>query len=399
MDPFLLASWARSRGTLHGWRRRRVAWALDVTDPGRPVLVAQDWTRPVPYTRRSSAVAPRPAVDNAAYVAGRHRGAWGEMMRTATEGSSHPAATALMSALGAGALEAVGITGTVPAGDLIAVRAHGQWLHEDPVLIDAWDAHLAASLASAETDVCLCCGDTGRLARIVPAALAPTVFGQRGAGDLVLYPTPRTDKGRSAAARTGAGRTASLMCVGCAMDVAAALTDLAEDPAHHYCIPESGSLLLWWDPSGKPSLPLRDLLVRNDPDPAPLYRKGGRLCAMMLSAASPGRLTMNAFWNEPVSIMAQRIRQWRSATAIPAGENVRNYGLPLLHHQLGRWDRRAKTIVPRPFQRLRERELWIAVLSGLPPRQHSLAAKEAIRRDGQELLGRQALVRAGHPPG
>lgn len=389
MNPARMADFARARNLAYGWRDRDLAWALDVTDPDAPRLERYELRVRAPYIRRSGTGAvPRPAVDTLDYVVGRHRAVWSQMMSSCVEASVRPVGAALREALHAGRVESLELPADAAPTELCGVRANGRWLHEDPGLASWWEAHLRADLSTSRDGVCLCCGRVGELARLVPAYLPTAIFGRPSAAEAALFPVPK-----GPAARDGAG--APPVCVDCAMDLGAALPALAGSQWHRHRMGADHALLLWWDPSGAFPLPLGRLLEWAKPAPK-AWEGGERLCVLLLTCRSGGRITPARFWDLPTEQVLERVRTWQErATTIDSwSTQPRLHGLSALHlHAVGRWVEESETYV-RPRQAvLREEELWCAVLDGRRPVRHAQAAERASNH-GRVSAQQVALIGA-----
>lgn len=379
MNPALLASYSTAHGLEYGWRPRAVTWLLDITDPANPVFVPHGEREVVPYVRRSGPVAaPRPGCDSLEYLTGRHQQPWRDMQAAAIAGSAALSSREVVAA----------VTGLEPPAkakgtDLVALRSHGMLLHENPNLRGFWRDHVRAGLNSGRRGLCLCCGEAGPLARLIPAYLPPAVFNQQGSGDLALYPTTR-ERG------TGSAST----CVGCACALGAALPALAGDQEHRHRTRE-GDLLLWWDPDGGPAYPLGPLLDAPDQDALAAVPLQGRVCAMLLRAYN-GRMALIWHLTEPTRTVHERIIAWHRAAEVHDTflGRTRVLAISAMHAQLGLWNDARGTYQP-PRTSPPESDLWIAALSGNRPARHAHAALMAIRRDARVSMGRTALLQLG----
>jgi CRISPR-associated protein Csd1 len=377
-----LATYAATAGLTYGWRRRRVAWVLDITDPQAPRIEPHGHLENTPYVRRSGPKpSPRPACDTVDYLTGRHRTAWINQLRDFAETDHGPAARAARNALVAGALDLVPAPDGAAPSDLVALRANGQLLHQDPALARFWQALLRAGLASGSQGWCLSCAALAPLARLIPAYLPPHAFGATGAGDLALFP--------SAGNRAGADPVP--VCLECACAAGAALPALADMPDRCHRT-HDGRLLLWWNPDATTAYPLGRLLAEPDRDALAAAGTDGRLCVMLLQPVT-GRISINWHLDEPADVLHRRIHHWYDATGVYNGwdDSTTLTGIPAMHAQLGRWEPRTHTYDRRRVT-APEGGLWAAALFGQIPRLHAQAALIATRRDNRISAGRVGLL-------
>ncbi|MBZ3916682.1 type I-C CRISPR-associated protein Cas8c/Csd1 [Streptomyces acidiscabies] len=388
MNLARLVRYATDRNLAYGWRRRRVPWVLDITDPHAPAFTPYGETEEVPYVRRSgTGSAPRPGCDNLEYLMGRHKDAWRDQIASFTDQDDGPAARDLRAALDAGVFTALAPPpGSKPA-DLVVLRARGGFLHNDPGLRRFWQDRLRAGLDSGLSGVCLGCGGTGvPLARLVPAYLPPSAFGQSGSGDLAMYPSgPERSGSRSGAASMP-------VCLDCACALGAALPSLAGGPGHHHRTRE-GKLLLWWGLDGAGDIDLSRLLTRPDRADLDAVPSGGRMCVMLLQPVN-GRISPIWYLDEPTQTVLDRIRRWYDRTGVLDGwsDTVELTGIPVMHAQLERWNPATKTYKSRPSLLPSEADLWETALSGQPRPGYANTVLIAIRGDGRISTGRTALL-------
>jgi hypothetical protein len=377
-----LAAYATATGLTYGWRRRRVEWALDITDPQAPRLEPHGHYENTPYVRRSgTGASPRPGCDTLDYLTGRHRVAWMDQFRDFAVAEYGPAAQAARAALEAGALSSVLPPENSAPSDLVALRANGQLLHQDPGLARFWQTLVHAGLDSGSRGLCLSCASVAPLARLIPAYLPPRAFGATGAGDLALFP----------ASRNRAGADPVPVCLECACAAGAALPALANDPDHHHRT-HDGHLLLWWNPEAANALPLGQLLTQPDRDALATASTDGRLSVMLLQAVT-GRISIIWLLDEPVSVLHTRIQNWYNATGVYDGwdDSTKLTGIPSMHAQLGRYNPRTRTYDHRRVS-APEGGLWAAALFGEPPHLHAQAALAATHRDNRVNKGRTGLL-------
>ncbi|MGV9386649.1 type I-C CRISPR-associated protein Cas8c/Csd1 [Nonomuraea sp. NPDC003707] len=383
-----LAAYARQEHLRYGWRRRTIAWVLDISHPAVPVWERYGKAESVPYVRRSGAGAwPRPACDSLDYLTGRHREAWLEMMSRYARSRVEDEAVATGAALGA--LAALGPPAGAAKGDLVAVRAHGRFVHGAPGLAAFWDAHLRADLDSGQRGVCVCCGQVEPLARLIPAYIPPHVFGHRGSGDMALAPT-------GAATGKGARAGQALVGVDCAVAAGAALPALALHPGHRHRTVD-GELVLWWTLGG-PQVPLGDLLDRPDRGRLADVDASGQVCALVLKPSGAGRIASRWLMHEPAGVVRDRVAAWYGAIAVETGfeDEAQLFSLAALYAQLGTWNKATGTY-GRHRDRAPESGLWIAALSGRPAPGYAYAAISACHRDSRVPFGRVALIQAFLP--
>ncbi|HZN72333.1 MAG TPA: type I-C CRISPR-associated protein Cas8c/Csd1 [Micromonosporaceae bacterium] len=224
-----LLEWADSRAGLPpvGYRIRTVHWVLDMTSRGMAVA-AYGQTDAVPAMRRSG---PRPmpllAVDSAAYVLGvrgpgtraeqaaaRGEAFWRQMEKWASA-DRHPAVVAALAL--AHTYDRAASPHEVPAGDRVAVRVEGIWLHRLPEAVGHW-RELLTKAKGGPLGICIGCRQAQPLATSLPNAIpAHLVPGARHEAQLTVLPLTEREGGHLP------------VCVPCGDRASMALQTMLED--------------------------------------------------------------------------------------------------------------------------------------------------------------------------
>ncbi|MCA2229616.1 type I-C CRISPR-associated protein Cas8c/Csd1 [Nonomuraea aurantiaca] len=378
-----LAAHARQENLRYGWRRRTIAWLLDITDPTSPVWEKYGQAEEVPYVRRSGSGAwPRPACDTIDYLTCRYRAAWLKMMADYAQSAHDEHVAAAL-----GALATLDPPPGAVKGDLAAVRASGRFIHETSGLAAFWNDTQRAGLDSGKRGVCVSCGQVAQLARLIPAYIPPAAFGGRGSGDMALAPTSAGKSGRGGQA---------LLCLDCAIAFGAALPTLAQHPRHHHVTAVDGEMVMWWTLGG-PQFPLGDLLNKPHAGGLTNVDVSGRVCLLVLKPSGAGRIAIRWGMQEPAAVVRDRVAAWYDVITVETGYDSRLFGITALYGQLGRWNKATGTYSDLPRDRMPESGLWIAALSGRPAPGYAYAAINACRRDGRVSFGRTALIQAFLP--
>jgi CRISPR-associated protein Csd1 len=431
-----LAEHARHRKDLPPpfYRIRSIKWMIHLNYDGSPAV----WTlttlggsehpagtaMPVPYIQRSGQRPPAMLlVDDLRYVAAhpaedsdkagadadrRNEDYVGLLTRWRDSTPDDPAAQAVVSFFSKGLHRKLRIPPEAKATDVAGIMiGDDQWPHRSGSAITFWGKVARERKSSADTGICLVCGELGSLLDTIPEMIKsgaiPAGSGRGRDAQLVSVNKPAQGRG-------GKIQLASApVCDQCGSSAMSALNALLAADESRYRTPDS--VLTWWLRKPQP-FPWVDWL--NNPQPGQVEKVINALDKPE-PAAGTGSVDPNAFCAITLSANQARavVRDWLD---VPVDQVERNLGRWFADHQItghrhrgpqttrlwlmavstGRWgtengqERYLRAFMPHGC----ERDLLLTALRGTRPPDHLLPhLLQRIRADGHVDHPRAALLR------
>jgi CRISPR-associated protein Csd1 len=280
------------------YESQKVRWVLDLDGDGSPTsgqLVSlanpldpaskNGVEHVIPSITKSSAVAPKIAIDTPEYLFGwlsqnakpdwvrRCHKAFCQLTTDWVDADPDGPAQALQAFLSSGAVARVIEPDGWSRGDLVAVRVQGQFLHHTESARRFWANVAAARKASGQTGLCLVCGQVGDLLKTIPQQLPARLVPQASQGASLVSVNKAA---HGFALREQLVHTP--ICVSCGLGSMTALKSLL-DNQWRSAFTGQDTRLAWWV-TGSAEFDI-GVLEDNQPDPGQVAR--------LLGSASRGQ--------------------------------------------------------------------------------------------------------------